>query len=657
MFAASKTANVSGAANYIEDVFSTYLYTGTGATRTITNNVDLSTKSGLVWIKSRSAATNNNLFDTVTGATKVLHSNTVAGSVTDVNSLTAFTTSGFTLGSGNTSGNQVNTSGATYASWTFQKKTKFFDIISYTGDGATTKTLAHNLGSTPGCIIVKRTETGSVGSWFIYHVGLNNSSYYVALNSTNAQANGGTSYFSATPTSTEFYVGDSTAVNELNGSYVAYLFANNAGGFGLTGADNVISCGSYTGNGSATGPVINLGYEAQWVLIKNAGQASTNWALYDNMRGMPVANNQANGLAANTALAEDDNYPSVTPTSTGFKINNGTSAYVNTNGQTYIYIAVRRGPMKVPTDATTVFSPVTQSANTSTVTTNFPVDLSISAARNGADDTTVIDRLRGGVQTTNSNWLYTDSTSNEGNATGTAGLGLDNSTGIVNNYWGSVYRANTGDIAYWSFKRAPTFFDEVCYKGTGSNTTQTHNLGAVPELIIVKSRSASYAWDTYSSSLANTEYIVLNTNAAKATGATRWNSTTPTSSVFSIGTSTTTNASGATFVAYLFATCSGVSKVGSYTGNGTTQTINCGFSGGARFVLIKRTDSTGDWYVYDTARGMTVLTDPYLLLDSLAAEVATLGSVTTVTTGFALNSSILADINVNGGTYIFLAIA
>jgi hypothetical protein len=128
--------------------------------------------------------------------------------------------------------------------------------------------------------------------------------------------------------------------------------------------------------------------------------------------------------------------------------------------------------------------------------------------------------------------------------------------------------------------------------------------------------------------------------------------------VFSVGTATTTNGSAFTYVAYLFASAPGVSKVGSYTGNGTTQTIDCGFgAGGARFVLIKRTDAVGDWYVYDTARGMTVLTDPYLLFNSTAAEVATLGSVTTVSTGFALNSAILAAINVNAGTYLFLAIA
>ena len=236
---------------------------------------------------------------------------------------------------------------------------------------------------------------------------------------------------------------------------------------------------------------------------------------------------------------------------------------------------------------------------------------------------------------------------------------------VAGNGPGGGVSVGSGTLVNWSgstfinhfFKRAPSFFDEVCYTGTGANTTQAHNLGAIPQLIIVKGRSGATAWQVYSSALANTEYLVLNTTAAKATGATRWNSTTPTSSVFSLGTASEVNTSAATYVAYLFATCAGVSKVGSYTGNGTTQTIDCGFTGGARYVLIKRTDSTGDWYVYDTVRGMSTLTDPYLLVNTTAAEVATLGSVTTVSTGFALNSAILAAINVNAGTYIFLAIA
>jgi hypothetical protein len=210
----------------------------------------------------------------------------------------------------------------------------------------------------------------------------------------------------------------------------------------------------------------------------------------------------------------------------------------------------------------------------------------------------------------------------------------------------------------WFFKRAPSFFDEVCYTGTGSATTFSHNLGVAPELMIVKCRSGVLDWTTYQAPLGASQVMRLNSTIAAFSDASVWNGTTPTSSVFSVGTSTRSNSGGDTFVIYLFATCAGVSKVGSYTGNGTTQTINCGFgAGGARFVLIKRTDSTSGWYVYDTARGMTTLTDPFLQLNSTAAETATLGSVTTVSTGFAVNASILAAINTNGASYIYLSIA
>jgi hypothetical protein len=222
---------------------------------------------------------------------------------------------------------------------------------------------------------------------------------------------------------------------------------------------------------------------------------------------------------------------------------------------------------------------------------------------------------------------------------------------FLQNYFGGTTRIE------YLFRRAPSFMDVACYTGTGSATTFSHNLQAVPELIIVKRRDTTGAWDSYCSALANTEYVVLNTTAAKATGATRWNSTTPTSSVFSVGTSTTTNASAGTYVAYLFATCAGVSKVGSYTGTGTTKQIDCGFTAGARFVLIKRTDSTGDWYVWDTARGIVSGNDPYLLLNTVAAEVTNTDYIDTYSAGFEISSTAPAAINASGGTYIFLAIA
>jgi hypothetical protein len=110
-------------------------------------------------------------------------------------------------------------------------------------------------------------------------------------------------------------------------------------------------------------------------------------------------------------------------------------------------------------------------------------------------------------------------------------------------------------------------------------------------------------------------------------------------------------------VIYLFATKAGISKVGSYTGNGSSQTINCGFTTGARFVLIKRTDSTGDWYVWDTVRGIIASTDPHLSLNTTVAEVTTDDSVDPDNSGFIVNQLAATNINVTSATYIFLAIA
>ena len=144
---------------------------------------------------------------------------------------------------------------------------------------------------------------------------------------------------------------------------------------------------------------------------------------------------------------------------------------------------------------------------------------------------------------------------------------------------------------------------------------------------------------------------------AKSTDATAWNSTLPTSTTFTVGTGANTNASGVGFVTYLFATLSGISKVGSYNGNGGTQTIPCGFTTGSRFVLIKRIDNSGDWFVWDTTRGITPTTDPHLSLNTTAAEVTTDDSIDQDASGFIVNQNAATNINALGGNYLFLAIA
>jgi hypothetical protein len=176
--------------------------------------------------------------------------------------------------------------------------------------------------------------------------------------------------------------------------------------------------------------------------------------------------------------------------------------------------------------------------------------------------------------------------------------------------------------------------------------------------MLIKNRTTATSWVGYCAALTATQVLVLNSNATPTTNAFVFLNTEPTSTVFTVGAATSgANENGANIVAYLFATCAGVSKVGSYTGTGTTLQINCGFTGGARFVLIKRTDSTGDWYIWDTARGIIAGNDPYLLLNSSAAEVTNTDYIDSYSPGFELSSTAPAAINANGGTYIFLAIA
>jgi hypothetical protein len=613
--------------NYIEEVFSTWLYEGNNAAQTITNGIDLAGEGGLVWIKNRSSANNHTLCDTVRGGDNRIFTNLTNGQSNGAGGATTFLSNGFTA-SFTPAGSQV--------SWTFRKQPKFFDCVTYTGNGVSGRSISHALGSAPGCVIVKRTD--SSGFWGVYHRAL--SAGHIMLLNTTAASTSNTGYFTSTaPTAEVFYVGDNGNTNESGATYVAYLFAHNAGGFGLTGTDNVISCGSYTGNGSTTGPVIDLGYEPQWLLIKSSTEAS-NWIMLDTMRGLPTGSVDS-FLNPNTTGAENTaEFAEVN--ATGFQIKNAGGG-VNTSGQTFIYIAIRRGPMKVPTTGTSVFAMDTGSTPAPALTSGFPVDAALWTFKSSDYGRYLAPRLTQGRN------LQTQSTSAEANDASSQFGYMDGfgTTGLAN-----------ADIQGWMFRRAPGFMDVCCYTGTGSARTVAHNLAAVPELMIVKSRSAATDWPTYTVTTGVSNYIRINeASASAATANLLWNSTAPTSTVFSLGTDGWVNGNGTTYVAYLFASCPGVSKVGSYTGTGTTQQINCGFTGGARFILIKRTDSTGNWFFWDSLRGIVSGNDPYLTLNTNLAQVTNTDWVDPAATGFEISSTAPAAINASGGTFVFLAIA
>jgi hypothetical protein len=310
--------------------------------------------------------------------------------------------------------------------------------------------------------------------------------------------------------------------------------------------------------------------------------------------------------------------------------------------------------MKVPTVGTSVYDAeaFTGTGATRAITTLSAPDMAwVRVDRNttNANTVQVYDRLRG-----NGSRLRTGLTN--GDNTNAAFLQFNNQMLATVGNDSETNRSGASEIA-WAFKRAPGFFDEVCYTGTGSATTFTHNLGTVPEMMIVKWRTgdAGEYWYVYHASLGVNSAINLNlSDPSSAFSIT--NGVAPTSSVFTISGGGRNTAS-ATYVNYLFATCAGVSKVGGYTGNGSSQTIACGFTAGSRFVLIKRTDSTGDWYVWDSARGIIAGNDPHLSLNSTAAEVTTDDSVDTDNSGFIVNQVAATNVNVTSATYIFLAVS
>ena len=623
---------------YVNDVFSVYLYTGNGSTQTINNGIDLAGKGGLVWIKTRSNASNHKLTDTVRGATKGLISNDTAAQTTDANGLTSFGSTGFSIGTDSV----YNGALTSYVSWTFRKAAKFFDVVSLTNG---TTTYSHSLGVAPGMIVVKCTSAAGA-NWVVYHRSLTDpTTYYLSLNTTDQQLQlGGATIWGVTAST--FTVSSSLWANGTTG--IAYLFAHD------TAADGIIQCGSFTSDGSGNATV-NLGWEPQYLMFKRSDGVG-DWFIEDSMRGFTVTTTAY--LKANLSDAEiaSNNFK---PSASGFYETGWLGA-----SQTFIYMAIRR-PNKPPTSGTQVYNAIVRTGTGAAATVTgvgFPPDYFIIKDKSTGGQGFTMDRLRGVNK-----YLLTDGSGAEGSTTTTvSSINMDGVSLITSGF----VNGSAKPYINWFFKRAPGFFDEVCYTGTGVATTQAHNLTVAPELVIIKNRTGigSGAPDGFGNAwwvltkFTTTEFLASRLQVTNA-GFTENYSTSllltaaPTSTGITLGNYGGVNATAFNYVAYLFATLAGISNVGSYTGNGTGQAIACGFSAGARFVLIKRTDATGDWYTFDSARGLTSGSSPYLLLNSTAAEVTGNNGVYASTGGFTLGSTAITTTNIATATYIFLAVA
>ena len=851
---------------YIDDIFKTYLWKGNGSdNRAVTTGIDLSTKEGMVWLKNRNTTYNHTLFDTIRGAEKRLFSNSDSVQLDDSTSLKSFTSTGFTLGTGN---NVNGTSHPDFASWNFRSQKGFFDVVTYTGTGGATQSVAHNLGSVPGCIMVKRL-TGGSESWAVYHKNMSDGTTdapgekICELNSDDARKSS-TSYFTATlPTATHFYVGSNNGTGASSEDYVAYLFAggestaatarsvdfnggNNiasntdndfnfgtgdyciecwmklddisakhtawtlgdtatAGGMSLTAAystirvndgrendiiltrdlgrsgvwthvavtresgtsrlfidgnledtateqngqtigsgtnnnkitigtqiengsagdhmdgyisnfrivkgsavytssftpstepltnitntvllccnnssitgstvtpttlndnggtastdspfddpagyvfgetkdQNIIECSIYRGNGSNTGPLIDLTWEPQWLMFKNISSGSNPWLLIDSMRGMD-SNNQKD-LKLNADEAENTNeWLNVSPR--GFQLKT-TSSYVNTSNDYYIYVAIRRpdGLVSKPLTAGTQVLAIDTGAGSSTIPnydSGFPVDFAFHRQVNATSSWNTSARF----------WqkkkILLDTTDDEAD---------DNNNVYDSNVGWSINNGANSDFVSWMWKRHAGFEVQHFSHNVNNTNIRWHNMGRAPEMIWLKRTNVdSTNWYVYHKFMnggtdSNDYMMFLNSDVDQESQTDVWGDTTQISNLDKYFTMRPGTWGTAQYIMAMFASIPGFSKCGYYTGSNNTTTVTTGFQ--PRLVIIK--SYTGDewWQIADTTRGWGSGNDKLLRFDGNDEQRTWMDLGAPTSTGFTLTGGD-GVWNAQGYSYLYYA--
>jgi len=328
-------------------------YGGTGVAQTITNGAaGQSFQPDFVWLKCRSNSTNHYLVDSVRGSSADLYSNSTAAEASNANIVSAFTSSGFSIGTDA----EINGSGRTNVAWQWKaggtavtntsgsisaqvsaNTTSGFSVVTFNAGTAGNQSFGHGLGVAPSMVIMKDRVTAGYGNWSVFFSGITSSNQVLYLNGTNAVSTLSNIWGSAVPTSTVVNFGSNVNV-QANDNCVAYCFAPIAG---------YSAFGSYTGNGSADGPFIYTGFRPRYVLFKSSTAAGNAWIVYDSSRNpynvagaslIPNDSTAENGLSTSTENTVD-------LLSNGFKLRTG-NAGNNSSGATYIYACFAENPFK-----------------------------------------------------------------------------------------------------------------------------------------------------------------------------------------------------------------------------------------------------------------------------------------------------------------------
>jgi|TARA_Y100000033_G_scaffold27801_1_gene26387 hypothetical protein len=639
--------------------FNTVLWTGNGTGQSITG---VGFAPDFVWLKARNLNNyGHRIFDTSRGALKKISPSSTGAESTDAGSLTSFDSDGFTLGNDN----YVNNNGDFFVGWTMKanggitssntdgtitstvqaNQAAGFSIVEYTADGTNNTTIGHGLGAAPEFILIKKLT--STGDWITHHqaVGTGN---FLYLNRDDAQLTQAGIWSNINSTTFNLISGYND-YNQSGQDYIAYCFAPKA---------QYSKFGSYTGNGSTDGTIVETGFEPAFLLIKRVNNTA-DWVLLDNKRTPSNPRNIYLEPNTNDAEVTSDRANFLT---NGFQLIT-TGANVNFNGDTYIYIAFASDPSAAPT-LTNSFNISLYSGNSSTQAITglgFKPDwVWIKERGPSAENHNVYDTARGPL-----NFLTTNSTASQNQ--GPSRLQSFDSDGFT---LGSDNEINDSGSTYvaWCWKANP--LPTVNTEGTQTVVTRTnlaagfsivtlpdfagtqnigHGLDGVPDLIIMKQYTGGTgSWATYNSQVGERNWMNLNTNGSN-------NVATPGYEFDSVTATTITNLisnSNYSYIYYCFKSVPGYSKVGTYTGNGSSSgpTITTGFE--PSFLMLKRIDDTGSWAMLDNKRSPSNPRDKELFANITDAE-NTFTAVDFSSTGFQIiNTS--NTYNANGSTYLYV---
>ncbi len=650
--------------------------------RRICENLNF-TDGGLLWIKRLNSALSHRLYDTARDIRKPLNSDDVTAEGSAVSGgIAHWTANGAShVKSGDPAYAMLgdeNEIDVPYVAWGFKKNKKFFDVIKWDGNNVDGRVINHDLKCEPGVIMVKCLTAGY--GWQVYHRSLTttgsngkDATSWLRLDTDSQASTANTPGFNNV-NEQSFEVGSYVGVNATSQSYIAYLFAHDEEPRGC------IKCGTYTGNSGVNR--VELGWEPQYVMIKRSN-GSDAWWIYDSQRdGLRSYNrgsmNQTSPagslLYANLPNSTDQTFD-ILADATGFNLpavgggNNG-------SGDEHVYIAIRRGLTRTPTDPTTVFNVVKGAAPAHpTFHAKFPADATWAKQYGTSGNWKHNTRKQGIVDTQQGSRFEWETNANPISEADYKGDQMK----------GAWSTSSTGsDHIGYLMKRAPGFFDVVGYAGDAANEDPSversikHGLGVKPEIIIVRSTGNQTGDSTNQfynaikncghlpTSAVNAYYAYKNLGGLGSGGEPSWiigdnaksrfGSSVDTESEFYVGTHNFTNRTNRSYIAWMWATCPKVSKVGYYQGTGSDLDVPCGFDGEARFVLINKVNQM-PWYLYDSVRGITSANESFLNWANSDGESSAVDYIDPLTGGFRVTSEANTTININSEYYSFIAIA